>query len=188
MASRRTLTVLVIFGLAAWAWSPIATARVHRCVKPNLEVVFTDRPCAAFGAVERRVQGRDAGNSGNRRIRHRGCARTVPDLLFEVRQAIRGRDVNRLAGVYHWRGMSTGAATRVMQRLSALVRRPLVGVVAVMSQPDLQDPMQGRDPAVEVPPPRPVALRIEQTLANGITPSRTVFGLKKYFGCVWISG
>jgi hypothetical protein len=32
----------------------------------------------------------------------------------------------------------------------------------------------------------PVALRIEQTLANGATPSRTVFGLTHYFGCWWI--
>jgi hypothetical protein len=47
----------------------------------------------------------------------------------------------------------------------------------------------GTEPA---PPPRPrqapVALRVEQTLANGSTPSRTVFGLQKYFGCWWIKG
>lgn len=34
----------------------------------------------------------------------------------------------------------------------------------------------------------PVALRLEQTLANGITPSRTVFGLTRHFGCWWIKG
>jgi hypothetical protein len=33
-----------------------------------------------------------------------------------------------------------------------------------------------------------VALRVEQTLANGSTPSRTVFGLRKYFGCWGIKG
>lgn len=32
----------------------------------------------------------------------------------------------------------------------------------------------------------PVALRIEQTLANGSTPSRTVFGLQRHLGCWWI--
>lgn len=32
----------------------------------------------------------------------------------------------------------------------------------------------------------PVALRIEQTLANGTTPSRTVFGLQRHLGCWWI--
>jgi len=34
----------------------------------------------------------------------------------------------------------------------------------------------------------PVALRLEQTLANGVTPSRTVFGLTRHFGCWWIKG
>ncbi len=32
----------------------------------------------------------------------------------------------------------------------------------------------------------PVALRIEQTMANGSTPSRTVFGLTRHLGCWWI--
>src|SRR5690606_11719860 len=35
--------------------------------------------------------------------------------------------------------------------------------------------------------PRPVALRVEQTLAGSATPSRTVFGLRRNFGCLWIS-
>lgn len=34
----------------------------------------------------------------------------------------------------------------------------------------------------------PVALRLEQTMANGVTPSRTVFGLHRHFGCWWIRG
>jgi len=33
----------------------------------------------------------------------------------------------------------------------------------------------------------PVALRVEQTLANGSTPSRTVFGLRRHFDCWWIT-
>ncbi|QWP76672.1 hypothetical protein J5226_24360 [Lysobacter sp. K5869] len=36
--------------------------------------------------------------------------------------------------------------------------------------------------------PAPVALRLEQTMANGVTPSRTVFGLTRHFGCWWIKG
>lgn len=34
----------------------------------------------------------------------------------------------------------------------------------------------------------PVALRLEQTLGNGVTPSRTVFGLTRHYGCWWIKG
>jgi hypothetical protein len=33
----------------------------------------------------------------------------------------------------------------------------------------------------------PVALRVEQTLANGSTPSHTVFGLRRHFDCWWVS-
>jgi hypothetical protein len=32
-----------------------------------------------------------------------------------------------------------------------------------------------------------VALRVEQTLANGSTPSRTVFGLRRHLDCWWIT-
>jgi hypothetical protein len=30
-------------------------------------------------------------------------------------------------------------------------------------------------------------LRLEQTLANGSTPSHTVLGLRRSFGCWWVS-
>ena len=35
-------------------------------------------------------------------------------------------------------------------------------------------------------PPRLVGLRVEQTLADGNTPSRTVFGVRKHLGCWWV--
>ncbi|ROU04776.1 DUF4124 domain-containing protein [Lysobacter enzymogenes] len=60
------------------------------------------------------------------------------------------------------------------------------------------DPAPASDPAAVAEAPAapapvhrraaPVALRLEQTLANGITPSRTVFGLTRHFGCWWIKG
>lgn len=31
------------------------------------------------------------------------------------------------------------------------------------------------------------AIQVDQTLANGSTPSRTVFGLRRHLGCLWIS-
>jgi hypothetical protein len=33
----------------------------------------------------------------------------------------------------------------------------------------------------------PVAIRLEQTLANGSTPSHTVLGLRRHLGCWWVS-
>ena len=34
---------------------------------------------------------------------------------------------------------------------------------------------------------RPVALRIDQALADGITPSTTTFGLRRHMDCWWIT-
>ena len=46
-------------------------------------------------------------------------------------------------------------------------------------------------PVEQAPSPRkrraPHSLQVEQTLANGSTPSRTVFGLRRHMGCWWIS-
>jgi hypothetical protein len=45
-------------------------------------------------------------------------------------------------------------------------------------------------PAAKPTPSRtrvPHALQLDQTLANGSTPSRTVFGLRRHLGCWWIS-
>lgn len=46
------------------------------------------------------------------------------------------------------------------------------------------------DAPVDEPAPRrrmPQGLQVDQTLANGTTPSRTVFGLRRHLGCWWIS-
>lgn len=45
-------------------------------------------------------------------------------------------------------------------------------------------------PVEAEPAPRrqaPYALQVDQTLSNGSTPSRTVFGLRRHLGCWWIS-
>lgn len=36
------------------------------------------------------------------------------------------------------------------------------------------------------PQPRTVGLRVEQTLPGSATPSRTVFGMQRRFGCLWL--
>ncbi|TDK27351.1 hypothetical protein E2F46_03940 [Luteimonas aestuarii] len=45
------------------------------------------------------------------------------------------------------------------------------------------------EPATPPPPRRrvPYALQVDQTLAGGNTPSRTVFGLRRHLGCWWVS-
>ena len=171
---------------------------------PDGQSVFTDRGCAEVGGVEQTQQ--QAAIVGNvEKKRGPGCTRNIDDLLFEMNTAFNAHDANRLAGVYHWTGMSGRTAYHVMDRLDAIVQRPLVDIVPVMPEDEASAGDESAPPypaftdvaatpaAVEPPaaPPRPrvpVAVRIEQTQANGVTPARTVFGLQQHFGCWWIKG
>lgn len=173
-------------------WPQPAQAQVRRCVTPSGQTIFTDRKCEEVGAEERlpRVQAPGAA----RLQRAGGCARTLQDLVFELTSAIDARDANRLAGVYHWPGTSADAGYRIWTQLDAIANRPLVDIVPVMPSPQ---------PAPSVPLPtidgeyasmypqttvrrNPVALRVEQTIGDSATPSRTVLGLTHYFGCWWV--
>ena len=82
-------------------------------------------------------------------------------------------------------GMSSSGAASVMDRLDAIVQRPLVDIVPVYAG----QRRRARTTTTTRRPPcgaRRSALRVEQTLANGSTPSRTVFGLRRHFGCWWV--
>ena len=160
-----------------------AQAQVRRCTTSEGLDVFTDRRCADIGAKERLP--REAAATGGLRLHRTGCSRNLQDLVYELTTAIDARDANRLAGVYHWVGISGSASADLMQRLEAIVQRPLVDIVPVPAGAGEQD-----DPYYPTTIPArqpPVALRLEQTLADGSTPSRTVFGLRRHFDCWWVT-
>lgn len=180
-------TTLLAFACLHAGW---AQAQVRQCTAADGGVVYTDRQCADIDAVDRLVAPRIPG--GVARL-HRGCSRTVQDLVFELSNAIHAGDVNQLASVYDWAGMSTANGYRLMARLDAIAKRPLVDVQPMYSG--------GSDPYADIiefdaetgqlisPPrrkPRLIGLRLEQTLTNGTTPSRTVLGLRQHFGCWWV--
>ncbi|WP_372018525.1 hypothetical protein [Pseudoxanthomonas sp. 10H] len=214
-----------------------AASQVQRCMGPDGRAVYTDRRCDDVGAVER-LPGPSAAEAP--RLFRGGCPRVLSQLVGEIGAAIQGRDVNRLAGIYDWRGVSDASASRLLDRLEAVVERPLVDIAPVYAEspvlplPPLPAPPPATtaathdDPrarpeqaggpsawmpswstgqpgeaqppatAMPLPPdaapavlspsrPRPVALRIEQTLAGSATPARTVFGLRRGYGCFWIT-
>src|SRR3546814_8230362 len=124
----------------------------------------------------------------------RGCSRSLRDLVFEVTAAIDSRDVNRLAAVYNWTGMSNRNGYAVLGRLDVIANRPLLDVSAVLPAPRLSvdagggmtvsgavDPQDY--PGATVIRKGPVALRVEQPLSNGSTPYSTTFGLRRHMGC-----
>ena len=118
------------------------------------------------------------------RLYRSSCSRNLQDLVYELTTAIDSRDVNRLAGIYQWTGTSTSTGYALMQRLDAIAQRPLVDIVPVY--PASAGGEDDYFPQTTVRR-RPIGLRLEQTLANGSTPSHTVLGLRRSFGCWWVS-
>jgi hypothetical protein len=171
-----------------------ARAQVHRCTAGDGSLVYTDRKCDDIGASERLSSNAIAGIGGN--YPYRGCARSVQDLAYSLSNAIQAGDVNQLAGVYDFSGASTASGYRLMQRLELIAKRPLVDVQPMYSGggDPYDDPYGGITEFDEngaivphyAPRPRLIGLRVEQTLANSSTPSRTVFGLRKNLGCWWV--
>ncbi|MGY1408576.1 MULTISPECIES: hypothetical protein [unclassified Luteimonas] len=106
-----------------------AQAQIRRCVTADGGHVYTDRQCSDLGATERAPR-QSMVQQGGRLIR-RDCSRNLQDLVFELTASIDNRDVNRLAGIYHWPGTSTRGAHAIMGRLDGIVNRPLVGIVPV---------------------------------------------------------
>lgn len=157
------------------ATAPVAQAEVRRCQMSTGQTVYTDRSCASIGAVERR-----AGTSLPQVRRYRAsCARNVRDLYFEVSAALESRDVNRLAGVYHWTGMTTRQGYDVMRRLQAVVDRTLV---------DLQPLYPGGDADWYSPRNRPpYAFRAVQVSAKGSTPMSATLGIRRHLDCWWVT-
>jgi hypothetical protein len=179
--------VLALAPIAGIVLPSVADAEVRRCTLPNGQTLYTDRRCADLGAVERRAPAAHAGTGASTRIYRAGCARNFQDLLYELTTAIDSRDVNRLAALYHWPGMSATPALRVMRQLDAIVQRPLVDIVPIQAAtPGDEDGYEGYYVQTTTRRP-PVGLRLEQTLANGTTPSRTVLGLRRHMDCWWVS-
>ena len=183
--------------------TPAHAQKVQRCTTLSGEKVYSDKPCEDIGAMDRlpSLSG-DPSTRGSSSLYRGGCSRTLSDLVYQISAAVEARDVNRLASVYQWSGISNESANRILDRLEAVVNRPLVDIVPVRPEsapeapaplPPLSEPnvavYQGTEEGYPQAhrQPRPVGLRLEQTLANGSTPSQTYFGLRRSYNCFWIS-
>lgn len=132
------------------------------------------------------------------------CVRSLREFAWELSSAIEAGDVNRLAALYRWRGTPTRSGYETMTRLQAIAARPLLEVVPVYFEPDPDSAgLAGDADALAAPAsatalgepggaePRPVgppaALRLHQTLANGVTPASTTLWLRRDLGCWWVT-
>lgn len=186
MVSRPVLIPFVPLALtlASLMWPGHAAAQVSRCVGSDGRITYTDQRCRDIGA-EPAPPKPAPGGAVARGTRVPRCPRNVQDLVYELTSAVDAQDANRLASIYHWAGMSNAEGYRVMGRLTAIAGRPLVDVTAVM--PKAPDGADGNYYPQTTSRQAPVGLRVEQTLANGSTPSSTFFALKRHMGCLWIS-
>ncbi|SDQ55491.1 hypothetical protein [Pseudoxanthomonas sp. CF125] len=189
------LTVLLSSAALYGAAAPAFAQKVQRCTTMSGETVYTDKRCEDIGAMDRLPQVTPGSSSGSGGIYRAGCSRTLSDLVYQITSAVENKDVNRLASVYQWTGVSNAAANSILDKLQAVVDRPLVDIVPVRPQPPpivdadgvvIDDNSDGYYPQTAAPQ-RPIGLRLEQTLKNGSTPSRTVFGLHRSYNCFWIS-
>lgn len=128
-----------------------AQSQIRRCVTADGTHLYTDRACADVDASERLPRPEDGGAS-SAPIR-RDCSRRLQDLVFELTAAIDSRDVNRLAGVYHWPGTSSRSGYAIMARLDAIVNRPLVDITPLDPRPPQPPPAA---PAQPLQPPSSV--------------------------------
>jgi hypothetical protein len=188
------LLILIAIALA-WAAPAAHAQKIRRCATAQGATVYTDKRCEDIGATDRLPAAAPLGGVGGRRLHRDACSRTLADLVQQIAEAVNARDVNRLAGVYQWNGVSDASASRILDQLEAVVSRPLVDIVPVRPPPPpvldeqgmVVDGNQDNYYPQTYVRQRPVGLRLEQTLANGSTPSQTVFGLRRSYNCFWIT-
>ncbi|MEB1529283.1 DUF4124 domain-containing protein [Xanthomonas sp. WHRI 7945] len=198
--------------------APAAAQQVNRCTGADGATVFSDRRCEDLGAIDRLPPraAPSAASEGASGLYRPQCVRRLSELAQQIRTAVDARDINRLSTLYWWNGVSDEAARRILDRLDAIVQRPLVAIVPVLPSaqaplstiPATADTAPGAEPqpaagatpaaaptatdavpdAAATPPrARATALRLEQTLGGSATPTSTVLSLRRQYNCFWIS-
>ncbi|WP_256643519.1 DUF4124 domain-containing protein [Stenotrophomonas sp. 9(2022)] len=191
---KAVLSLLLVLLSAASIDAHAQSTRLNRCTDAQGQSVYTDRPCDSVGAQSRRPPPPPAGSTLQRDSLGASCPRRLSELVQALHDAVNTQDVNRLSTLYLWSAVSDAGAQRILGQLESVVRRPLVDVVPVYPQQDdevqpdgSQSPAaQGSDPGTPVAR-HPVGLRLEQTLPGSAARAATVLGLRRQYGCFWIT-
>ena len=117
-----------------------ANAGVQKCVSADGSVSYTDGACGSMGqpqalpahlarsiasdAVSTIEYDANGSVSAPSRLSPRsaqaGCARTPDQLQADLGYAFASRDVNRIAGNYHWVGLNQGDARGIIGKLESM--------------------------------------------------------------------
>lgn len=186
---------LLLFACAAFARPDGARAGdiIRRCEGPDGVTIYTDRECSALGAVDRKLDLEAAPRAtppgvatpeAPAPLLRTDCARTADTLLFDLRRHVESRNVNRVAGLYHWVGVGTGASRHVMDRLQRLVEQPPASIEFVY--PDVA-PVHD-DPSAfprGTPVEDPIGLRLQRADLE-LEPAQDL-RLVRHAACWWFA-
>ena len=182
----------------------LAAQDMRRCQRADGSVIYTDRQCepdqsekpADTVAAPYARSGRAAMTAPP------ACSRSSDDLLYNVRIAIDSHDVNLLARSYHWPGLGDSQVESVLNRLDAMVQKPLVDIRLLFAaaparqleiEADSGNSVESAESDADnvmyadAPPQIPYGLKVLQYASP--TDTRvvgTAFGLHRYFDCWWI--
>ncbi|MBK0054943.1 DUF4124 domain-containing protein [Stenotrophomonas sp. S39] len=191
---KAVLSLLLVLLSAASIDAHAQSTRLNRCTDAQGQSVYTDRPCDSVGAQSRRPPPPPAGSTLQRDSLGASCPRRLSELVQALHDAVNTQDVNRLSTLYLWSAVSDAGAQRILGQLESVVRRPLVDVVPVYPQQvDEVQPDEGQSPAAQgsdpepTAPRHPIGLRLEQTLPGSAARAATVLGLRRQYGCFWIT-
>jgi len=191
---KAVLSLLLVLLSSASIDAHAQSTRLNRCTDAQGQSVYTDRPCDSVGAQSRRPPPPPAGSTLQRDSLGASCPRRLSELVQALHDAVNTQDVNRLSTLYLWSAGSDAGAQRILGQLESVVRRPLVDVVPVYPQGDQQLPLEeGQSPAAQgsapepAAPRHPIGLRLEQTLPGSAARATTVLGLRRQYGCFWIT-
>lgn len=181
----RPLALLGFSALLSLALPPATAQVIHRCRGADGSMVFADRPCEFVDAVPiappEPVDDEPSTEIGSRPTplaippEAGGCpAATSAALLQRVEQALRGRDINGMAGLYDWAGASQREASRVLAELQRLID--------AQSQPRLEMPEWAFN---TLPQHRPLPRLAFYDRREAMFPQAS-YRLVENAGCLWL--
>src|SRR3982750_3514768 len=126
MRRRASKLVLPILLLAAdGASGQDDGQRVHRCVGPSGEVVFSGLACNEGG-----LAGVSSASTAIPAAPADSCPASHEELRDRLSAAIARHDANTIAGLLHWRGVGGATANGRLRELRELVRYPLLDLAS----------------------------------------------------------
>lgn len=190
----RCLLLLLLGAMLMGVPAGHTQSAIRKCISPSGVVGYTDGSCEELKMAPA-LQGERGGSTA--RIR---CAVTLQSLMSQLAFAIQTQDVNRIAELYDWHGVSTRTSYGVMDRLDGLTGGHVLGIEPVFRELAPPPPPLGADgqplsilerSALAGSAPRtrrvPTGLRVQSMQAQQGVPDTMHLGVRRYFGCWWIT-